>query len=331
MYTNTSDLTTSDSLTRLAWAFAGLLDAEQRAALLLPYSRAAAANWSNFPQDYLGHRGRIGLCTATLNPAQWGMLEALLAAAAGSGGGCGFDAIRQHLDVDDHLHAKGAGSYYGRGNFFVAFLGEPSDTDMWHLQFGGHHLALSNSYHRGTLVGATPSFRGIEPFPSFTAGGKMFAPMERKRDAIAALLQSLGRDQLQSSQLRDSWPDILLGPGCDDMFPVERAGLVGNGLTLVQRDLLIAAIGEWVHDIDDASAARILVDYAAQLDRTYLAYAGSIRVDSPDDYVRIDGPRVWIEFSMHDGVVLSAPHPHTVWRDRLTDYGGPAFRSPHRF
>ncbi|MEU3461886.1 DUF3500 domain-containing protein [Streptomyces sp. NPDC006733] len=42
--------------------------------------------------------------------------------------------------------------------------------------------------------------------------------------------------------------------------------------------------------------------------------------------MRIDGPRVWIEFSMHDGIVLADPHPHTVWRDRLTDYGGPGLR-----
>lgn len=331
MHINTSDLTTSDSPASAAWASARLLDPEQRATLLHPYSRAAAANWSNFPQGYLGHRGRIGLRTATLSPAQWNMLEALLAAATGSGRGRGFDAIRQHLDVDDHLHAKGAGPYYGRGNFFIAFIGDPSDTDMWQVQFGGHHLALSNSYHRGTLVGATPSFRGIEPFPSFTTDGKTFAPMERKRAAIATLLQSLDRNQLQLSQLRGSWPDILLGPGDDDSFPAERVGLAGNRLTLVQSDLLIAAISEWVHDIDDASATRILVDYAAQLDRTHLAYAGSTRVDSPGDYVRIDGPRVWIEFSMHGGVVLSAPHPHTVWRDRLTDYGGPAFHSLHRF
>jgi hypothetical protein len=32
--------------------------------------------------------------------------------------------------------------------------------------------------------------------------------------------------------------------------------------------------------------------------------------------VRIDGPRVWIEFATQ-----GSDHVHTIWRDRLTDYG----------
>ena len=45
-------------------------------------------------------------------------------------------------------------------------------------------------------------------------------------------------------------------------------------------------------------------------------------MSKPGDYVRIDGPSVWIEFSMHSGIVLENPHPHAVWRDKATDYGG---------
>ena len=36
----------------------------------------------------------------------------------------------------------------------------------------------------------------------------------------------------------------------------------------------------------------------------------------PGDYVRLDGPRVWIEFATQ-----GSDHVHTIWRDRLTDYG----------
>ncbi len=32
--------------------------------------------------------------------------------------------------------------------------------------------------------------------------------------------------------------------------------------------------------------------------------------------MRIDGPRVWIEFATQ-----GSDHYHTIWRDRLTDYG----------
>jgi Protein of unknown function (DUF3500) len=55
---------------------------------------------------------------------------------------------------------------------------------------------------------------------------------------------------------------------------------------------------------------------------TYVAYSGSTALTEQDDYVRIDGPSVWIEFSMQHGIVLAGNHPHSVWRDRTTDYGG---------
>ncbi|MFD5593345.1 DUF3500 domain-containing protein [Streptomyces griseorubiginosus] len=40
------------------------------------------------------------------------------------------------------------------------------------------------------------------------------------------------------------------------------------------------------------------------------------------DYVRIDGPHVWIEFVCQNGFVYQGKvHYHTVYRDRTRDYG----------
>jgi hypothetical protein len=39
--------------------------------------------------------------------------------------------------------------------------------------------------------------------------------------------------------------------------------------------------------------------------------------------MRIDGPSVWLEYSTQGGVIIrNYSHPHTVWRDRVSDYGG---------
>lgn len=290
MHTNMPPEPTPASVASLAHTFAESLDSHQCALLLQPYSRQAAQNWSNLPQGYLGQRGRLGLQTGSLSQPQRTRLGTLLRAATGSGRGQGYDAIRQHLSADDYLHAHGAGSHYGRGNFFVAFLGEPTNDGSWQLQFGGHHLAISNTYDRGSLIGATPSFRGIEPLPTFIAGGYIHAPLSRKHAAMAALLHSLDAPQHRLARLPDRWPDLLLGPGDDDMFPDRAEGLPGQRLSGAQQHLLVTAIGEWVHDVDDASARQILHDYALQLDRTHLSFAGSTRLDRPGDYVRIDGP-----------------------------------------
>lgn len=58
-------------------------------------------------------------------------------------------------------------------------------------------------------------------------------------------------------------------------------------------------------DTDDATAASILATYTSELANTYISYgsntsgtAGSASTffTTNTDYVRIDGPHVWIEF-----------------------------------
>src|SRR5260221_7333412 len=63
------------------------------------------------------------------------------AAAGGAGGGAGAPG--------------GGGVVFGGGEYYLAFLGTPSVTAPWMLQFGGHHLAI-NLTPRGTQASMTP-------------------------------------------------------------------------------------------------------------------------------------------------------------------------------
>lgn len=309
-------------IVELAKAFAATLSKDQLRDLNQKYSRRNAVNWSNFPQASLGRRGRRGLRLGTLTTVQWAALNALLAAATGSSKNNGYDEIQQILNADDYLRDHGGGQDYGRENFYVAFLGTPSDSGTWELQFGGHHLAVANTYAGGVLAGATPSFRGIEPFTAFEYNGVSNQPQQLAHRAFAALLGSFGDDQLAAARLRGKYRDILLGPGKDGSFPLTPVGVRGSELREDQRTLLLAAIGTYVGSIDDNNAARILAGYERELDSTYVGYSGSTSLSRPRDYIRIDGPSVWIEFSMRSGIIFSDPHPHAVWRDKITDYGG---------
>ena len=85
---------------------------------------------------------------------------------------------------------------------------------------------------------------------------------------------------------------------------------------------MLAAIATHVKDVDDRDARKIMQRYARQLDRTYVSYSGTTGMTTRNDYVRIDGPSVWIEYSVQNGIVLTGTHPHSVWRDKTSDYGG---------
>jgi hypothetical protein len=318
----------------LAQAFQATLGNDLQAQLLQDYSLANAKLWSNLPQALLsggmgggpggggGSGPRIGLNLADLSETQLTAFNKLLAAATGSAKGLGYEEIQQHLNADEYLAANGGGGDYGRSGYYIAFLGAPAETGTWEFQFGGHHLAVANTYANGTLAGATPSFRGIEPNGTFDYNGSSNQPMAAKEAALAALLAGLTTEQQAKAKLGKTYSDLLLGPGQDWAFPATKEGLQVSILTTEQKKLVLAAIASYVNDIADNDAATILKRYENDLDNTYVAYSGTTALTEQNDYIRIDGPSAWIEFSMQRGIVLTGNHPHSLWRDRTTDYGG---------
>ncbi|WP_310589542.1 DUF3500 domain-containing protein [Dyadobacter sp. CY356] len=94
-------------------------------------------------------------------------------------------------------------------------------------------------------------------------------------------------------------------------------------LSSAKQALLPDAIKLYVNDLDEATAATVLAKYTTELPNTYISYSGTTGMSTQSDYVRIDGPNVWIEFSYQGGVIIkNTPHSHSVWRDHTSDYGG---------
>jgi hypothetical protein len=309
-----------------ARAFMATLTDTQRAALVQEYSFANAARWHTYPQSALSRRqARIGLRLETLSDTQWSALNTLLSVATGSGKNEGYDEIQQHLAMDDWIAQSGRKHDYGRGNFYVAFLGAPSNTGIWQLQFGGHHFALTNTYRGDLLVGATPSFRAIEPHDIVQYGSITLRPQRDEWDTFVALLASLDPDQTAAARLEKKQDELLLGPESrnkDWNFPAKAQGIAAASLSEQQRTLLLRAISLYVNDVTDADAALILARYERELDATYLSFSGSTSLTRTGEYVRIDGPSVWIELVMDPPYSTHTPHVHAVWRDKRTDYGG---------
>ncbi|MEU6140036.1 DUF3500 domain-containing protein [Streptomyces sp. NPDC047081] len=216
----------------------------------------------------------------------------------------------------------GGGFSYGSGYYYLAFLGTPSKTGTWQLHFGGHHLAVNITYKDGKVEGASPFFTGVEPTSWTADDGTTYSPLAKFRDGLLKLTGSLSTEQLAEAKLSESFGDVLLGPGKDGDFPETKEGIKVSELSPKQKKLVLAAIHPWVADVDDATAAQLMKTYAKELDETYVSYSGSTDLTTQGDYVRIDGPSVWIEFVCQNGVVFQDQvHYHTVYRDHTRDYG----------
>ncbi|MVN77485.1 DUF3500 domain-containing protein [Hymenobacter sp. HMF4947] len=307
----------------LADAFKSQLEASQITTLQTTYSVANAKKWSNLPQGLVqGTNKRIGLSFGAMTTVQVQYAKALIKEISGTTANEGWDEIQQLLNADEYLGANGGGSTYGAANYYIAFLGTPATTGTFEIQFGGHHLACASTYKDGVLVGATPAFRGVEPFATFTLNSTTNQPLQQEQAAFSAMLTGLSSTEQATAKQSVTYSDLVVGPQQDGNFPATPIGLKCANLSASEKALVLAAIKTYVYDIDDADAATLLAKYTAELDNTYLAYSGTTGMTTRNDYVRLDGPSLWLEYSCQNGIVLSPTHPHSVWRDKSKDYGG---------
>jgi hypothetical protein len=316
-----ASLTGIQKILCLANAFKSQLDASQLAAVQLAYNKTDAVKWSNFPQSLLSAANkRVGLNFGSMTATQISYAKALLKEVAGTTTNEGWQEIEQILNADNYLKTVNANGGYGSENYYIAFLGTPAATGTFEIQFGGHHLAFANTYKDGVLVGATPSFRGIEPTGVFTFNGTTNQPLDQELSALVAILNSFSATELATARLSPAVTDLVAGPQKDNSVPAAYAGVKCSNLTAAQKELVMKAIKTYVEDVADYTT--FAATYESEINDTYISYSGNTSLSIRGDYIRIHGPSVWIEWAVQPPVALSQPHIHSVWRDRRKDYGG---------
>jgi hypothetical protein len=231
----------------------------------------------------------------------------------------------------------GGGGGYGSGNYSIAFIGKPSTTSDWMLQIGGHHMAYNITYRAGVGY-PVPHHLGVEPKASFTVSGDYagtYQPLNDRGTSMFGIFDSLSSEERSSAYLPgQTFADVLLGPleygtGSEAkvVYPTQ-TGVLVSSLTAEQQAAVTTAIGTYVNDYDSSIADPLMQTYtsSAAYEKTYLAYAapdeGTLDPNVDTTYLRIDGPRLWLELSCQGGVVIQGiTHFHTIYRDKTEDYG----------
>ena len=107
----------------------------------------------------------------------------------------------------------GGGPNFGEDEYYLAFLGTPSTTSPWMLQFGGHHLAI-NLTLGGGQASMTPSLPAAQP-ATYTVRGAEIRPLGNENDKAFALINALDATQRGQAILDYRVSDLVLGPGQD--------------------------------------------------------------------------------------------------------------------
>ncbi|WP_433970957.1 DUF3500 domain-containing protein [Tunturiibacter lichenicola] len=208
---------------------------------------------------------------------------------------------------------------FGGDLYYISFLGKPSTTSPWMLQFGGHHLALNI-----TIVGSkgimTPSLTGAQP-AVFKVDGKTIRPLGRESDEALTLLESLDAKQRSQAVLSYKVVDLVLGPGQDgkQMSP---EGLRVSAMNDRQKVLLLQVIAEWAGIMNDSMASARIAQLKSELNDTWFAWSGPTDLQvgtNINAYYRIQGPHLVIEYAPQSDEPTN--HVHTIYRDPTNDYG----------
>jgi hypothetical protein len=292
---------------------ASLTDAQRKKASFAFNDAVQRARWSNFPQ---GIFQRVGLRTGEMTPDQRARLDSLLEAVLSP---YGMQMVREQMAADDQLKAGPGqvGPGFGSDNFFVAFLGEPSATRPWMLQFGGHHLAINATVAGGRLT-LSPSLTGGQP-TKYVKDGKPIYIVETEVKQANAMLASLDAGQKGRAILSPQRIDLVLGPGHDGQTMMPE-GLPGSAMTAAQKTQLVALIQARLGILNDQTLASAMVPIRRDLEQTYFAWFGPT-ADAGSAYFRVAGPTLVLEFSPQGLGGDPANHLHNMYRDPTNEYG----------
>ena len=330
----------ADATTRIAAAAQAVLaslDEAGRAKVQFPFEGPQKTRWSNFPT---GIFERQGLRMGDLTPAQRAKVTTLLTTALSADG---YRKVTEIIRGDEVLKTtgggprgggprgggpggggpggappggrggRGGGLIFGEAEYYLAFLGTPSATAPWMLQFGGHHLAI-NLTMAGSQATMAPSLPAAQP-ASYTFEGREIRPLGQENDKAFALINALDAAQKAKAILAYRVADLVLGPGQDGRV-VQPEGLPGAALTPAQQAMLLDLVREWAGFTTDAFTEPRMAEIRAALPRTYFAWSGPTTNGSVA-YFRIQGPALVIEYAPQGSV----DHIHTVYRDPTNDYG----------
>ncbi len=294
-------------------AFLTSLTDDERSAVLFDFSDTEQRQqWSNLPEGLFSRDGLMwGDLDEDSQQAWLGVLQAILSDA-------GYEQVLGEWHADDEL-AGGGGNTYGSDYYWVAVIGEPSETEAWQFQFGGHHVTV-NATIKGSDVSLTPSFIGVQP-AVYDSEGNEIKPLGSIESDAFALIGSLDDAQTSTAVLGDTLIDLVLGPG-EDGKTIENQGIAGADLTDEQQALLVSLMSHYGGLVDEEDAAARLAQLEAEIDETYFAWYGPTdAADTSGIYFRVTGPSIVIEYSGQQMGGAATDHIHGIYRDPTNDYG----------
>ena len=305
------------------------LTAEQRATAAFKVDDDQWRQWNNV------HRAaRQGVSFKEMSEPQRQLAVGLLQASLSARG---LDNARNIMRLNETIaELTKRFDEYGEYLYWMAIMGEPSDTAPWGWQLEGHHLIV-NYFVLGDQVVMTPSFWGSEPVIAESGKYAGTRVLQEEQALGVALMAALTQEQQRKATIApEKVRNDAQAQAFRDNLVLPYAGLPASEMTDAQKHRLLDTIGIYVGNIRDGHARVMMDEVRKHLNRTYLAWIGDSGPDSVF-YYRIHSPVILIEFDHQTPVGLPGPrvpgriHIHSVVRTpNGNDYGKDLLRQHYQ-
>lgn len=328
--TSTSKGTTSQTISDTAKAaeeFLSTLSDEQKEQVLYDYNdETKSISWSNFPVTFVERSGiKLGDLGETQRAAALKVLKALLNDEA-------YAKVTGIMAGDQYLKDNANASDLGDTQYNIAFFGNPSTTNDWSIQFGGHHVGINATFSNGAITFA-PTHFGTQPTTYTDSNGQTQSALGDMYQTAFDFYNSLTDEQKQKLYQGEEVKNLTCAPSDTCDYPTG-TGIKGSELTDEQKQLLLKVIANWTNLADSETTQATMDQISATLDDTYVNWSGATVYDTSQGkgiYFQISGPKVYIELASQDndaGATVSGVqtsgwgHIHTIYRDPTNDYAG---------
>lgn len=233
---------------------------------------------------------------------------------------------------DQYLKDNANASDLGNTQYNIAFFGNPSTTNDWSIQFGGHHVGINATFSNGAITFA-PTHLGTQPITYTDSNGQTQSALGDMYQTAFDFYNSLTDEQKQKLYQGEEVKNLTCAPGDTCDYPTG-TGIKGSELTDEQKQLLLKVIANWTNLADSETTQATMDQISATLDDTYVNWSGATVYDTSQGkgiYFQISGPKVYIELASQDndaGATVSGVqtsgwgHIHTIYRDPTNDYAG---------
>jgi hypothetical protein len=300
--------------------FLGTLTPEQKKQASFTLEDQHRVTWFFIPIE------RKGVRIKEMTPAQRTAAMAFLKASVSQ---TGYTKATQIMELENVLREMEKDPVKrDPEKYYLSVFGTPAAGGTWGWRFEGHHVSLSFTIVKGTMLATTPQFFGSNPGEVRVEGPyKGRRVLKNEEDIARQLVTALDEGQRKQAIFTDKAPGEIITKNDPKVEPLKVEGIMASAMDAKQKQLLDKLLAEYAAAMP-APLAKERLDRAhkAGLDKISFGWAGGIKPGDPH-YYKVQGPTFLVEY---DDTQNNANHIHAVWRDFEGDFGRDLLREHYK-